>query len=197
VSPVCYCKVGTVGDEFGLLAFAAEMGERWKQGEDGSSFRGLAEEFNMLVLERAMREQDMNPLDGEVRNIYRLLTDDDVSSGDTIEARNRLDHNGIDASDLVSNFISYQTVNRHIKDCLGTESPPEVTGTDSARKTIHRIQALRNRTEAVTKESLKQFEDSDTLPYDDFDVIVNINVVDNNSGELQKLDRLIEDIKDI
>lgn len=46
--------------------------------EDRRSLLELAAYFNRAVLEAALEEEAVQVLDGEIKNIYRLLTDDNV-----------------------------------------------------------------------------------------------------------------------
>lgn len=77
----------------------ADLGERleaaWTgDGPKRKSLRELADEFSRRLLERAVESSELASMSGEVANLYRLLTADDVSSGERTEARERLERAG-------------------------------------------------------------------------------------------------------
>jgi len=59
--------------------------------------------------------------EGEVENTYRLLTDDDVSSGTWVQTRNTLQRDGIPVKQVEFNFVPHQIVYNHLTKCLETK----------------------------------------------------------------------------
>lgn len=57
-----------------------------------------------------LEDAGMLALDGEVENISRLLTDDEVNNGMRTDARRRFDRSGVDAESLERDFVSYQVI---------------------------------------------------------------------------------------
>jgi hypothetical protein len=53
----------------------------WTADEHRRSLRELVEQFNLSVLWSALEDAGSRPLEGEVQNLYGLLTDEEVSSG--------------------------------------------------------------------------------------------------------------------
>jgi len=90
---VCDCKVGRVLARRDLDRHD-EMADRWRSRD--VSLRSLERELNVALLRAAAREAGVATLDGEVENLYRLLTDDDVTSGTRVQARRRLENEGLD-----------------------------------------------------------------------------------------------------
>jgi len=90
-------KVAQLIETYELASMGAELERAWL-GNTGErqSLRDLADRFNQALLMAAIRDAGMDVIDGEPANFYRLLTDDNVSAGKRIEARNRLDRAGID-----------------------------------------------------------------------------------------------------
>jgi hypothetical protein len=74
-------KVARLIEEYELGGIGEEFERRWTREEDRSSLRDLADEFNRRLLRAALERTGDAPLDGEVDNLYRLLTGDDVTSG--------------------------------------------------------------------------------------------------------------------
>ena len=169
------CKIDRMAIDYDLAKEAEQLGEYWTRDDERKSLRELAIHFNYQLLHAAMEQEGLNPLDGEVENTYRLLTDEDVSQGMRTQARNRLQKQNIDVDQLQSDFVSYGTVRRHLKGCLGVER--ESPGDDDPAETgAQRIAALQNRTVAVTENTLSQLASAGELAAGDIDVFVDITV---------------------
>jgi hypothetical protein len=175
------CKIDRTAATYDLSDEAEQLGEYWTRDDERYSLRELAIHFNHQLLRAAMEQAGLNPLDGEVDNTYRLLTDEDVSQGMRTQARNRLQKQNIDVDQLQSDFVSYGTVRRHLKGCLGVErESPEVD--DPAETGAQRIAALQNRTVAVTENTLSQLASVGELAAGDIDVFVDITVSCSECG---------------
>lgn len=174
----CECKVGRVSDTFGIGETEADLVRQWRQGE--ISIRDCQKMFNKEVLQVAIEGAVTNLLDGEVENLYRLLTSDDVSEGMRTQAHNRLEREGVDADRIVQAFVSHQTVYRHLRDCLGMEQQDSTS--DSIEQAIDRIRRLRSRAEAVTNGTLESLQKEEDIYFGDTDILVNINVICNECG---------------
>jgi hypothetical protein len=170
------CKIDRTATAYDLSGEAGRLGEYWTREEDRYSLRDLAVHFNHHLLRAAMEGERLNPLDGEVENTYRLLTDEDVSQGMRTQARNRLQKQDIDVDQLQSDFVSYGTVRRHLKHCLGAEREPTDTDDDPTEIGAQRIAALQNRAVAVTENTLSQLASAGELTAGDIDVFVDITV---------------------
>jgi hypothetical protein len=170
------CKIDRTAAAYGLSDEAERLGEYWTRDDERYSLRELAVHFNHQLLRAAMEQVGLNPLDGEVENTYRLLTDEDVSQGMRTQARNRLQKQDVDVEQLQSDFVSYGTVRRHLKGCLGVEHEPTDTDDDPTETGAQRIAALQNRTVAVTENTLSQLASAGELAAGDIDVFVDITV---------------------
>jgi hypothetical protein len=170
------CKIDRTAAAYDLSGEAERLAAYWTRDDDRYSLRDLAVHFNRQLLRAAMDQAGLNPLDGEVENTYRLLTDDDVSQGMRTQARNRLQKQGMDVDQLQSDFVSYGTVRRHLKGCLGVDHEPTDTDDDPAETGAQRIAALQNRTVAVTENTLSQLASAGELAAGDIDVFVDITV---------------------
>jgi hypothetical protein len=85
-------KVARLIDEHGFGDIGIELERRWTaEGDERMSLRDLADYLNRRLLATAMEEHGMQPLDGEVENVYRLLTANDVSDADRTRVRRRLE----------------------------------------------------------------------------------------------------------
>jgi hypothetical protein len=170
------CKIDRTAAAYDLSREAGRLGEYWTRDDDRKSLRELAVHFNHQILRAAMEQAGLNPLDGEVENTYRLLTDEDVSQGMRTQASNRLQKHDINAEQHQSDFrlvwdhpASSQALSQYRAIPTDTDDDPTETGTQ-------RIAALQNRTVAVTENTLSQLASTDELTVGDIDVFVDITV---------------------
>lgn len=182
------CKIDRVVDERDLEAVHDALRERWS---DGESLRDLEAFFNRTVLEAAMTTAGMESIDGEAANLYRLLTDDDVSAGKRIDAESRLERDGIDPDALTDDFVSYQTVRTHLNSCLGVETTREQAfGISDARNTVHK---LVSRTESVTLQVLERLAGQGTLAIGSPSVTVSVRVACSTCNDEYSFSALLEE----
>ena len=188
------CKLDRVIDEYELGRVAENLPNYWTREDERYSLRGLADYVNQAILRTAMDRAGLNPLDGEVENTYRLLTDDEVSQGVRTQAHSRLDRGGVDVDAVEGDFVSYQTVNRHLKECLGVErASTERSDSDRVDSGAQRIAALRNRTVAVAENTLDQLRSTGALALGDPDVYVDVTVTCTDCGTHATVRELIDD----
>ncbi|KTG07760.1 hypothetical protein AUR64_02660 [Haloprofundus marisrubri] len=176
-----------LGPEFGDRLERLWTGE----GEERQSLRDLADLFNRRVLDAALREAGASMLDGEVENVYRLLTDDDVSSGMRTEARVRLERDGVDIDRLERDFVTHQAIRSYLKKYRGAE----YKGTSDAERmenTTQSIQRLRSRTATVTEGNLDQLRANDHITLGEFRLFVEMNVLCEECGAQYAVDELLE-----
>lgn len=152
------CKIDRVSERRGLSGIDDRLRERWA---DGASLRDLETFYNTELLRTVMESAGMDTLDGEVANLYRLLTDEEVSAGTQVDAESRLRQHGVDPSKVTDDFVSYQTVRTHLNDCLGEETTRETDlTTDEARNTVLK---LLSRTESVTRRTIERLSNQGRL----------------------------------
>lgn len=190
----CQCKVGRGVDAYELDDVNEELISRWcGEGRTRQSLRELADYFNRKLLRAGMGQAGTPPLDGEAANVYRLLTDDDVSSGARTQTRGRLEADGVDVDAIEAQFVSHQTVHSHLTDCLGVTR--EKDGGDSGTRRAadrDRIRALQSRTEAVTTDALDRLADGDALALAGFDVFVDVTVLCDSCGRQHDVGALLD-----
>lgn len=189
----CGCKVGRMITAYDLVGSNQRMVDWWTDDDDNRSLRDLETHFNQQLLREEMHRQEMRPLDGEVSNVYRLLTADDVSQGMRTQARKRLEREGVDVDALTDDFVSYQSIYRHLNECLSTEYATDDPSADSRRETgKERIFALENRTETVTRDTLAQLARQDALALEEFDVMVDVSVTCLHCHRRHTIDEIVD-----
>lgn len=174
-------KVVRLIDKYGLDGIGDELEANWtaRDPDERRSLRDLADDFNQRVLQVALTEAGVQPIDGEVENIYRLLTDDGVSSADRTRAVRRLQRDGIDVDDLQSDFVSYQAIRTYLIDHRDAEYSTESVQLESVRD---RIQRLRSRTETVAQSQLEQLGTADELDVGSLRTTASIQVLCEECG---------------
>lgn len=172
----CNCKVGRVAEDRGLRGIHDDLERQWR-AEDSASVRELAEEFNRQVLRAGIEISGRTPLDGEVENLYRVLTDDGVDAGSRTQARERLRQEGVPIREIEDQFLSHQTMYRHLVDCLEITRESTQVGGDSRVATWRdRILSLRTRMARVTERGIEQLRGSDAVDIGSFEVYIDVNV---------------------
>jgi hypothetical protein len=167
-------KVARLIDEKGLEPLGAELERLWTADEDRRSLRELASYFNRELLRQALDEAEVRLVDGEIENIYRLLTDEDAGA-DRTRIRRRLERNGIDVDAVENDFVTYQAIRTYLKKHRGAEYTPEEV--DPIEREIANIQQLRGRVDSVTEGKLSQLREMDRLDLGTFRTLVNVQVV--------------------
>jgi hypothetical protein len=175
-----------LGAAFGDRLEAAWLGESVER----RSLRDLADLFNRELLAVAMEEAGMAALDGEVENLYRLLTDDEVSNGMRTDTRRRLDRNGVDVDSLEGDFVSYQAIRSYLKDVR--EADYDDSPDDRVEKVAESVRRLRSRTVSVSEGNLNQLRKADELALGESRVLVDITVLCEDCGAQYSYDELLE-----
>jgi hypothetical protein len=170
-------KVARLIESRDLNGIGDELEQRWTRSENRSSLRDLADYFNTQLLQSALESESATPLDGEIENLHRLLTDDEITSGVRQEARNRLEDQGVDPETLENDFVSYQSIRTYLKQYRDA-TPPDSRG--SAENQIERkqatIQRLASRLVNVTEQSLTELSNASRITLGDFSVIVTVRI---------------------
>ncbi len=167
-------KVARLIEEYGMEPLGTELEQLWTAEEDRRSLRDLASYFNRQLLQQALEDEDVRPLDGEVENIYRLLTEGE-GGADRTRIRRRLERDGIDIEAVESDFVTYQAIRTYLKKHRGAEYTPDET--DPIEREIENIQQLRGRVDSVTEGKLSQLAETDRLDLGTFRTLVDIRVV--------------------
>lgn len=170
-------KVGELIEKYDLgKEYGTELEMLWTaDGDERMSLRSLADRFNKHILETAMRDAGMPTLNGEVDNFYRLLSDDDVSSGKQTEARNRLEQEHIDVKQLKKDFVTYQAIRSYLQNEREAEYN-ERSDSDRLTSAVESIQRLKSRTGSVAEGTLSRLQNAGIITLGDFRIFVDVNV---------------------
>lgn len=182
----CECKVGRSAREYGLVGLNEKLGRRHA---DGASLRDLERFVNESILRRALHDANVDVL-GDVSSIYRSLTDDAVSAGTRTETREQLARAGLDVEAVTDDFVTYQTVRTHLRECLDVETGRrETLSTEDAQGTI---EWARSRSQGIIERTLERLRTGGQLAGGEFDVTHVTRVTCVECGETYHLDGLVE-----
>lgn len=168
-------KVARLLEEYDLQGLGAELEQLWTAEEDRRSLRDLADYFNQQLLAQVLEAETGHLLDGEVENIYRLLTAEEVSSADRTRIRRRLERDGIDADALQKDFVTYQAIRTYLREYRDAEYTPAET--DPLERQVTNVQQLRGRMVAVTEGHLEQLRDGGHLTLGEFRTLADIQII--------------------
>lgn len=176
-------KVGRLLERYDLgEEYGAHLEARWL-GEAGerASLRTLADAFNRRLLEAALREAGAAVVDGEVENLYRLLSDEDVSAGQRTEAQSRLTREGVDVERLETDFVTYQAIRSYLQNERGAEYE-ESSAEDRIESTLQATQRLESRVQSVVGSNLDRLRGTEALTLGSFRLLVDVNVLCEDCG---------------
>ena len=185
-------KVERVIQEYELDGLGEELERRWLgEGYERQSLRDLADYFNRRVLESALNEAGVVTLQGELSNTYELLTGDDVTEGARIQARNRLERDGVDVEGLRDDFVSHYAIHTYLRDFREAEYSSG-DDEDQLRKSVETIQRLTSRLTAVTRRNVENLRSTERLDVGPVDVITDVQVVCEDCGRQYDAVELVE-----
>jgi hypothetical protein len=176
-TPQSKSKVKRLLSEHEMEEFGNRLVDRWTRRENRSSLRELADDFNQQLLRSELEGGSLDPLDGEVENIYHILTNDETTSGTRQQARSRLEQAGIDVEKLENEFVSYQSVRTYLRKVRKVDPPDKTRGTESQLETKRTtIQQLVTRLRKVTEGTISELKEAGHLTLGEFDVSVSVRV---------------------
>jgi hypothetical protein len=184
-------KIVRLLDEYDLQGLGAKLERLWTAtGDDRMSLRDLAELFNTELLRAALAEVDTQPLDGEIENMYRLLTDEEVTEADRTRAVRRLERRGIDVEQLERDFVTYQAIRSYLTEHRDASYASERR--DRTETEQDSIQQFRGRMLTVIDSKLDQLERNGDLTLGEYQTLVDINVLCEECGAQYGIDELLD-----
>lgn len=160
----CTCKIGRNAEAYAIEGLDRRLLER---RADGASLRRLETVVNRAILRAALRDAETAVL-GDVDGVYETLTGDDVSAGQRTETRERLSRAGVDPETLVDDFVSYQTVRSHLRNCLDVETDRRTTlSVEDAQGTI---EWARSRSEGIVERTIERLTNTEGFDAGDVEV---------------------------
>lgn len=182
----CSCKIGRNSEKYGLDSLDQQL---LNQRDDGSSLRRLETTVNEALLQAALQEVERVVI-GDVSSIYETLTDDDASVGDRTELTAHLSQAGIDTETLLDDFVSYQTVRTHLRDCLDVDTNRRKVFTrDDATQTI---EWARSRSTGIVERTIERLDQTDGFDAGSVDVTQVLRVSCSDCETSYPIDAFVE-----
>lgn len=189
----CTCKVGRIQQKYSIPNLDDELVAYWTAPDDRMSLRELAEYFNRAVLEAAVAERGSVPLPEEVDTWYDLLADPDVISSSRTQVHRELQRRGVDVEAVLDDFVSYQSINRHLKNCRGVDrDDPEETDAEYVDRRMQSVYALENKLKAILTSTLEQLDRSGRIALSEFAVTINVTIVCSSCNRSHTLADVVE-----
>jgi len=184
-------KVGRLIDTYGMDGIGQELEDRWiGDGYESQSLRSLADWFNRQLLAAKLEGAGETPIDGEVANLYRLLTEDDVTAGMRIDAEATLERHGIDPETVRDEFVSHQAVHTYLTEFRNASK--ERPSGDRVKKVRTTVQRLQSRLIAVIENNLSQLRTTDRLVLGEFNVLVDVQIFCEDCGASYSITELLD-----
>ncbi len=182
----CSCKIGRTAETYGIDDIDGLLRAR---RAEGASLRRLETVVNEAVLRAALEDTDAH-VPGDVTDIYRTLTDGEASAGVRTETRAWLSQAGVDPEALEGDFVSYQTVRTHLRECLDVDTTRETTlSVDDAAGTI---EWARSRSEAIVRRTVDRLGGTDGFHSGSVDVTHVVRVSCGDCGASYPVERFLE-----
>jgi len=170
-------KVARLIDEYGLDGVGDELEQQWTRRNERKSVRELVDEFNLYLLRSVLVDTEASLLAGEVENLHRLLTDDDVSRGSRSQARDQLSRHDVDVDQLQDDFVSRQAIHTYLTKYRNATPPDSSTDTETQRSQgLATVQRLKTRLESVTNSVLTSLSKEGGLTLGDPSVVVTVRI---------------------
>lgn len=184
-------KVARVIDTYGMEGKGDELEAAWT-GESGerTSLRDLAEEFNLAVLEAAIREADGSVVSTDVESFYRTLTDDDVSRADEMRKRRELEGKGVDVDAVLDDFVTHQAIHTYLTKYRDAELDDR--SENLVERKIDTLERLRGRTSAVSESTIGTLVNAEEITDREYEVFVDVRVVCSDCGTDYAVSDLLE-----
>ncbi|PSP92636.1 hypothetical protein BRC91_12395 [Halobacteriales archaeon QS_4_62_28] len=169
-------KVERLIEEYDLRNVGQELEAHWTgDGRKRKSLRDLEDYFNRRLVESALRDAGMNPLEREGENYYDLLTDEN-NAGSAVEVEARLKRNNVDVNALTDDFVTYQAIRNYLKDVREAEYEQTSDG-DQVEKELDGMERLIVRTENVATEKVSRLAKTGRLTVGSFRVFVSVDIL--------------------
>lgn len=161
----------------------------WTTEGERSSVRALTHDLNRRVLESGLTNAGVTPT-GTVEHVYAVLDGREGRTGARQELVGQLERDGVDVDAVTDDFVSHQTVYRHLTTCLGVSHGE--AGSDPNEPDLDHVRALRGRLQAVTRSTLDQSVAAGNLAERDYDVLVEVTVLCTECGSQYSLPEVVE-----
>lgn len=193
----CDCKVGAAISTYHLGSLNEQL--EFEYVEADASLRDLERVVNDAITEAAMAGEGPWPAitgsgmgDASVTDITDAVRENDAVPRDkAAEIRTRLSQEGVDVDELRRDYVSYQTVRKHLNQCLAVDTSLEETITvPDASRTIGWAQS---QCRGIIDRTLRRLRRVGDLSIGDFEVSVIVRVECTDCGRSMPVSELLQE----
>lgn len=166
----CGCKIDYVAKKHNLQNLDDRMTRR-RRNQD-YSLRDLETYINGRVLRAVMVREGMEVLDDQAEDYYERLDSDDTPR--RREIQRHLRDAGVDVESVMEDFVCYQTVRKHLNECLDISTSKEYT--PDLRESRNQIGALKTRLQSVTRSIVGRLRSHGFIEMGEPNVIVSVKI---------------------
>lgn len=183
----CECKIGRQMEKYGLSDLNGEL--RHHRREEEASLRDLADFVNARIVEAAIDAADAD-VAGDGTSVYVALADDDVSTERRVNVTDQLTSTGIDVDELEGDFVSYQSVRTHLRNCLDVDTGRR--GVETVEEGREVIEWARARDENVIERTLSRLQRVGAITAGELTATTTITVECTTCGTNYRLGRFLD-----
>lgn len=183
----CDCKIGRVSDTYGLAGLRSEV-ERLR--DEGLSLRDLATEVNVRITDAVLSGVEADVV-GDGESIYAALTDDSVDPERQVAIRNQLVDAGVNVDRLVDDFVTYQAVRRHLRNCLDVDTSRSGVETVAEGQTV--LATTRERARGTMLNTVNRLAKVGAIDAGDLSVSLSVRVRCEQCGTSEPIDAFLEE----
>ena len=183
-------KVTRVIEKHNLADMGARLEKAWTgDGGERTSLRGLADEFNRAVVEASLRENGVTSISFEIDGIYEALSD--AKKAETTRTKRYLEREGIDPSELRSDFVTHQTIHTYLRNERGVRFS---RGDEKlADRKIETVEKLQGRITAVTESAVSSLAAAGELDRTGYEILVDVRAVCPKCGSDYSVTELFDE----
>ncbi|WP_248518111.1 rod-determining factor RdfA [Salinarchaeum laminariae] len=188
------CKVAAAADRRGLATLDEEL--RQLRKDQDASLRELAKYVDEQLLESALREAGVEIAadPGTVRSVVIGTPAEEMSVDVAVRERiaTALDRSDVDVGSLEREFVSHETVRRHLNDHLGVDTARS-RADPSVEETREMIASIIERDRSVVEQSLGSLRRADRLDSGPLEASLTVRVTCPDCEETYAVDELLDE----
>lgn len=184
-------KVADVIEKYDLAGMGETLEAKWTgDGGERTSLRDLADELNRAILESAIDDANGSVTSIDIAGIYHTLSETDAADASRIRQQRNLERQGVDIEDVLSDFVTHQTVHTFLTEHRNAEFDDHTE--DIVEKKTQTIERLSSRASAVSESSLQTLINAGEITDREYRALVDIRIVCSECGSSYTITTLIE-----
>lgn len=183
-SPDCDCKIGRNAEKYGLSIDV----RRWREDEE-LSLRDLAQRVNVRITAAVLDSVD-GGIVGDPASVYAVLADPDVAADRRVTVQDQLAGQDVDPGELDADFVSYQSVRHHLRNCVGVDTSRRGIETIDEGRAV--VEWATDREARVVERTLGRLGRVGALAGTDYEVTTTLTITCGDCGATYRIDDLLD-----